>query len=94
MAKIKEEQIDNFIYRRRRNLGEVFTPLEASNVSTYDFKSLFKSSHIRFHDEFATQSKNHFLLFTNEASKDLLTCDFDCEIDATFPHGYNGIYSQ
>ena len=93
-AKIKEQQIDNFIYRRRRVLGEVFTQLEANSLADYNFKSLFTFSYITFHDQFATQSQNNFLVFTNVDSKDLLTGGYGIEVDATFPHGYSGVFSQ
>lgn len=94
MAKIKEQQLDNFIYRRRRVLGEVFIQLEASGLAHYDFKSLFTSAYITFHDQFAAQSQNNFLVFTNDDSKDLLTGGYDIEVDATFPMGYSGVFSQ
>ena len=93
-ANIKEQQIENYVFRRRRKLGEVFAPLSSDNLAGYDFEKLFTSQHVKFHPDLATKSENRFLLFTNDYTKELLTQNFTLEVDSTFPHGYFGTFSQ
>ena len=94
VANIKEQQIDNFIFRRRSNIGEVFAPLNSDNLTDYDFKKIFTSTYVTFHPDLATKSENRYLLFTNDFTKELLTQNYILEIDATFPLGYSGTFSQ
>lgn len=93
-ANIKEQQIENFVFRRRRNLGEVFDSLSSDNLACYDFKKLFTSQYIKFHPDLATKSENRFLLFTNDFTEELLTGNFTLEVDSTFPLGYFATFSQ